>query len=608
MKKFFVYFLALIGAVTLFSTILSLTLFSRLVKVPTLPSSMVLEIDFERGLTERFSDNPFAPPQQREALVVQDLVEALEKAAEDKRVKGVVARVGQGNMGLAQIQEVRRALQQFRQSGKPAIAFAQTFSEMGSGLGPYYLATAFDRIYLQPSGDLGLAGLRSEVPFLAGTFDLLGVKPQLDNRKEYKSMKDIFTERDFTQAHRESIESLLGDIFSQTSEAIATDRNFSVESLNEAAHRALFASHEAVEMGLVDGIGYRDEVYDRLKDQVGESVKFVYIKRYIAVHRHQRQRGRSPGKSSKEVNFALIHALGDIVRGDGRDGFYSESLGADGISRALRQAERDEDIQAIILRVDSGGGSYVASDTIYREVLRIQEKGKPIVVSMGNVAASGAYFLALGAHQIVAQPGTITGSIGVVAGKFVTSGLWKKLGVNFGAVDTHRNSSFWSTVSEYSPEQWSLLQTSLDRIYEDFTSKVAERRSLTREQVEEVAKGRVWTGVQAKEVGLVDALGGVETAVEIARRVAHLPEDKVVVLREYPPRKTFAEALVEMLRGDQEMSSGGSVGWLGAIYGLQALSEWAERLRPLWQLSEKMGLGVESGAQELKFSEGEWGL
>ncbi len=607
MKKLILYALATLGAITLFFFLFSMTMVSRLVKVPTLPSSMVLEIDFERGLVERFVDNPFAPPQQRQALVVQDLVEALGRAAEDERVRAVVARVGQGSMGLAQLQEVRGALKAFRESGKKAVAFVQTFSEVGSGFGPYYLATAFDRIYLQPSGELGFAGLRAEVPFLRGTFDLLDLKPQLDHRKEYKTMKDIFTDRAMSEPHRESIQSLLQDIYSQVSTQVAEDRSLDLTTLNELTHRGSFSAQQAVELGLVDGLAYRDEVYDQLKEELGDKINFVYISRYIGVHRHKLQRGKVRGMG-KEAQFALIHGLGDIVRSDGGGGFYSEMLGADGISRALREALQDDHIRAVILRVDSGGGSYVASDTIYREVLRLQEKGKPVVVSMGNVAASGGYFLALGANQVVAQPGTITGSIGVVAGKFVTSGLWQKLGVRFEAVDTHDNSSMWSTVSEYTPEQWQKLQTSLDRIYEDFTSKVAERRGLSPEQVEAAAKGRVWTGVQAKSLGLVDALGGVETAVQIARTLAEIPEDQGVRLQEYPPRKSFGEALLDMLKGEQEMKGGGSIG-SGPLAALGALAHWAESTRPFWKWAEVLSREASPQKNRLRMNDyGDWEL
>jgi len=533
-----------IGAMTLFGLLL-LFVGALLIGREGVPGRTILELDLERDLAEYVPDDPVAQAVHGRRTTVRDVVEALHRATTDDRVVGLVARVGSGGLGFGQVEEIRDAVIAFRASGKPAVMYSETFGEVGAGHGGYYLATAFDRIYMQPSGDVGLTGLLSESPFFAGTLDQYDVEPRLDHRYEYKNAMNVFTERGFTDAHREATERILETVFGNIVRAISSARGIPEAQVRAAIDNGPLLGEEAVRAGLVDRLAYRDEVFDSLQAQVGGNAEFLFANRYLS------RAGRPYGSGE---TIALIYGVGGVQRGESEFSpvFGGLSMGSETVARAFHRAIEDPSVRAIIFRIDSPGGSYVASDAIWREVVRARAAGKPVIATMGNVAASGGYFVAAPANLIIAQPSTLTGSIGVLGGKMVTRELWNRFGVTFDDVEMGGNATYFSGVQDYSPEEWQRLQAWLDRVYVDFTDKVAQGRNMTREQVHEVARGRVWTGVDAQRVGLVDELGGFTLAIQRAREAAGLAPDARVHLRVFPEERTLIQAVLER---DREPSS-----------------------------------------------------
>ena len=511
------------------------------------PGKTVLEVNLETGLMEDVPDDPVAKALMGNTPVVRDLVEGLERASNDHRVAGVVARLGAAPMGMAQLQELRDAVRSFRAHNKFAIAFAETFGEFGPGNGSYYLATAFDEVWLQPSGDIGLTGLLMESTFFKGGLDKLGVTPRMDHRYEYKNAMNVFTEKKYTPAHREAVSKVMDSWFSQMVGGISAGRHIPEAQVRALVDRGPFLGQEALSAKLVDGLAYRDEVYGKAKQKAGPGAQFLYLGKYL-------ERAGRPHDSGPTI--ALIFGAGGVQRGASRfDPFGGSSMGSDTVAAAFRAAVDNPSVKAILFRVDSPGGSYVASDTIWRETVRAHKAGKPVIVSMGDVAGSGGYFVAMAADKIVAQPGTITGSIGVLGGKMVTTGFWDKLGISFDEVHTSANATTWNSASDYTPAEWARFEAALDRIYADFTSKVAEGRRLPKSRVLEIAKGRIWSGEDAKALGLVDELGGYPVALALAKKAAHIPDSQEVSLEVFPKKKTTFEALADQLSGQSPDSS-----------------------------------------------------
>jgi protease-4 len=489
---------------------------------------------------------------------------------------GLVATLGAAPMGMGQVQELRDAVIAFRAQKKAAVAYSETFGEAGPGNGSYYLATAFDEIWLQPSGDIGLTGFIFESPFLRGTLEKLGVTPRLDHRYEYKNAMNLFTERKYTPAHREANEKVMTSFFAQVVRGTAQGRKLTEDQVRALVDKGPFYGQEAVEAKLVDGLAYRDEVYEKARKKAGEGAKLLYLSHYAKRAGRLHEKGKT---------VALIYGIGGVHRGKSDfDPFTGDaSMGSDTVSAAFRSATLDKDVKAILFRVDSPGGSYVASDAIWRETMRAKKAGKPVIVSMGNVAGSGGYFVAMAADKIVAQPGTITGSIGVVGGKMLTTGFWDKLGLTWDEVHTSANSTMWTGTRDFTPAEWARFQAWLDRIYADFTSKVAEGRKLPKEKVLELAKGRIWTGEDAKSLGLIDEVGGYDVALKLAKQAAKIPEAEDVTLKVFPPRK---EALEKLLEGPPESSDRAAVAaWIRVT----------EALRPVVRRLQVLGLWDQPG-------------
>jgi protease IV len=488
-------------------------------------------------------------------MTLRDSVAAIHRAAQDPRVAGLIARVQLAASPAAAVQELREAIAAFS-AVKPSLAWAETYP----GTLSYYLASAFGEVWMQPSGSVGLIGFASNATFLRDALDKVGIEAQFVARGEYKSAVNLFTEDGFTDAHREAVTRMLESLQEQVWQAVAESRDIDSGALDALADRAPLLRDDAVASGLVDRIGFRDEAYARIAEMVGaegvapeagdstdDAPPRLYLTRYAGA-------GRSwptppvpsvPGRRSKPT-LAVIDVEGSIV--DGRGGpqflpFGTSTAGGDTIAAALREAAADDSVSAIVLRVDSPGGSVTASETIWREVTRARERGKPVVASMGSVAASGGYYVAMSADAIVANPATITGSIGVFSGKLVVRDLKDRLGVASDSVRTNANADAWSIDAPFTPQQQAHREAEADLFYADFVERVAEGRDLSTEAVDAVARGRIWTGSDALERGLVDELGGLRTAVRRAKVLAGLDEDAEVRMVSYP-----GSSLLDVLR------------------------------------------------------------
>lgn len=538
------------------------------------PDRTVLEVDFERSYPERVPADPVDRSMAPDGPTVRELVSALDRASDDERVVGLVARIGNSGMGLARLQELRDAILDFRESGKPTVAWAETFGEFGPANGAYYLATAFQEIHLQPSGDVGLTGLLVQSPFLAEGLDKIGVEMVGDQRYEYKSAYNTFVDTAYTEAHAEATGAVMRSQFGQMLRGIGEGRGLDSATVEGLFDRGPYFGQEAVEAGLVDRLAYRDEVYDRLRERVEEDEEETELLGLTAYA------GRSRGGGEPEATVALIQEVGPVVRGSGSGGaFSSPTIASRDVTAHFRAALDDEDVDAILFRVESPGGSYVASDAIWRTVVRAREAGKPVVVSMGDVAGSGGYFVAMAANRIVAQPGTITGSIGVLNVKPVTAELWEKLGIDWGQLQTSENAEMWSGLEGFDPAEWDRFQAWLDRVYRDFTGKVAEGRGLSGDSVHAVARGRIWTGEQAARIGLVDDLGGYPAAYAALREELDLEEDAGLRLKAFPPARSWWDRITERgEEGDRERM-------------LRATAQQVRAAtRPALQLARRLGL------------------
>ncbi|MBF0128620.1 MAG: signal peptide peptidase SppA [Alphaproteobacteria bacterium] len=529
--------LAVFGALGLLLTAGGAVLLAK--REPALPDRFVLALDLDEGVAEGTPDTPFGWYRMYDHVPIGDLIEALDRAATDPRVAALEARIGDAPIGMAQAEQIRRAVARFRQAKKPAYLFSPSFG----GTVSYHIATAFDQVWLQPSGDLGLTGFVAETPFLRTALDSLGIVPVFSARHEYKSAPEIFTATDFSANGRETLDKLLTSWSERVIADIAERRGLKPEAVRAAIDNAPLPAGEARAAKLVDQLGYLDEMRTVLREAAG-TAKPVSLRTY---HAHR----EPPPSHARKI--ALIHGIGTVGRGESQFNSVADDavMGAKTLTKAFADAAKDEDVAAIVFRVDSPGGDYVAADAIWREVKRAREKGKPVIVTMGNVAASGGYFVAMPANRIIAEPGTITGSIGVFAGKFVLRDFWNKLGVRWGEVHVGANAPMWSSNRDFTPEQRARFEAMLDTIYADFTAKAAAGRSLTLQQVDQIARGRVFSGTDALRVGLVDALGGLDTAVEEARKAAGILPDEPIRLTPFPSPKPFAELLAQALSGEE---------------------------------------------------------
>jgi protease-4 len=491
---------------------------------PTIPSqtALVLKATGElaeiegTGLIDQLIEGP---------PTVRAVVDALRAAKTDSRVRGLIVRPAGDSPFWAKTQEIRDAVADFRTSGKKTVAFLEYGGDQ-----EYYLATACERVVLLPTSVLDLKGLATYEVFLRGTFDKVGMVPNLLHIGDYKTAINTFTEKTFTPAHREMTESLNRDSLEQIVEGIAKARKKTADEVRSLIDQGPFLPEDALRTGLVDDLGYRDEVS---KSAGLDDLDPTDLDDYVHARHATLSFRRAP-------RIALIYAVGTIASGrsQGGDGY----AGSDTLVEYIEEAAEDDTIKAIVLRVDSPGGSSIASDVIWRALMLARDK-KPLIVSMSDLAASGGYYIAMPGHVILAQPGTLTGSIGIFTGKFVLAGTVAKLGANVETVSHGRFADMNSPVRPYSPEERAKVEEQMQAFYDQFVEKAAQARKVTPEKIDSVAQGRVWTGRQALKMGLVDELGGLPRAMAIAKERAKIAARDEVQVVVYPPKPSFFETL-----------------------------------------------------------------
>lgn len=553
-KGFILRFFALIGLIVPFLAGIAvwtvwqsgIAPFATEEKAEALPESIVLNFDLREPLVEQtqgFSlplpslssggGEPFFP-----------LVIALKRAQKDSRVKSVVVRLGAHAPSFAHAQEVATAVAALRKTGKATYVFAPSYGDFGPGLAMYYFASQFENVWLQPVGSVGLTGLGMEAPFAKTALENVGVKADFLRRKDYKSVMENVTEDAFSPSVKRNMQEMLDDLTDQAALGIATGRGVPVEKARAFLEQGPYTTKEALASGLVTRIGYEDEMLDEAKAKGGKEAKLVDFSAYLD--------GTDMEEDEEtKADVALIYAQGVIVDAAPKGPYGAledDVIDADSLVEAFQDAAQDKDVKAILFRVDSPGGSPVASETIRRAVVLAKKSEKPVIVSMGRVAASGGYWIAMDGSHIIADPATITGSIGVVAGKFVLGKLFDKLGVRWESLKTSENADMWSSREMFSVHARARMDAMIDETYETFLANVSAARKIPMEKMEDVAGGRVFTGRQALAVGLVDELGGMDEAVAAIKKSLKLAQDDKISLIPFPKPESPREMVLDILR------------------------------------------------------------
>jgi len=521
-------------------------------------SNSVYHLKFNQQIGERAGNNPFenmdlGPFSTESKMSLRSIVQSIEYAATDDNIKGIFIELEGFPGGLSKLEEVRNALLDFKESGKWIVTFGESFSQGG-----YYIASVSDKVYLYPEGNIWFKGLATNIMYMKGLFEKLDIEMQAIKGPNniYKSAVEPFTADKMSDANREQIQAYLGSIWGHWLSGISKERGVSVEKLNMYADSLTIRNPESAhKLGLVDGLKYRDEVIAEILDLVEvEKEKDMHFVTY-SKYKKKKLKTRKEGVSRKDTKkVAVIYAEGEIRSGKNSDGI----MGSESIAKAIKKARLDTNVKAIVLRVNSPGGSALASDVMWRET-ELAKKEKPFIVSMGDLAASGGYFISCGADKIYASETSITGSIGVFGMMPVTEKFFKnKLGIIFESEQTNTHSKFPNGVSRLDQEEYNVINESIIDIYDDFISKVAAGRGMTKEQVNEVARGRVWTGADAVEIGLVDEIGGLDDAIAYAVEQANLEGYK---LKELPELKDPIDELIKNLQSEM------SVRYLKSTFG-----------------------------------------
>jgi protease-4 len=494
----------------------------------------ILVMKFDGPIKDRGSKNPFenlsSLISKEESIGLDDILNNIEKAKEDNNIKGIYIETSSLPAGLAMVEEIRTKLLEFKNTGKFILAYSEYYSQKA-----YYLASVADKIYLNPQGAIEFKGLSAELMFFKNALAKLEVEPQIIRHGKFKSAIEPFILDKMSDENREQTMTYMSAIWNHMMEGISKSRNISIEELNKIANEILLQKAEdAIKYKFADQLAYKDEVLEILKEKTEakaiDKINSVSIADYTYAKVDKK-------KEFTKDKIAVIYAVGEIDSGEGDD----EEIGSERISKAIREARLDDKVKAIVLRVNSPGGSALASEVIWREVT-LAKQAKPVIVSMGNVAASGGYYISCAADTIVAEPNTITGSIGVFGVLFNAQGFMNnKLGVTIDTVKTNMYADIGSIYRPLTASERDIIQKSVEHVYDVFITRVAEGRKLSKEQVDEIGQGRVWSGIDAKKIGLVDVLGGLETAIEIAAQKAGLENYKIVSL---PKQKNPIDELI----------------------------------------------------------------
>jgi len=495
---------------------------------PTVRPNSYLEVNLSGEILERAAPDFFMTLfLRRQPLTMDNLWMNIRKAKVDRRIDSLLVRLAYLECGWAKISEIREAILDFRKSGKKAYAYIEEIPELDK---EYYLATACDKIILHPVGTLNINGIGGYHPYLKKALAKLGIEVEVERVEEYKTALNTFTEEGFTRAEKEMLESIYGDIFSQYVKAVAQTRGKSEEEVKNLMDYGFFYGEEALKTGLVDELLYLDEIEKLLK---GERKKI----NKITLSQYSRVKSSSLGLD-RGKRIALIYGMGLIHTGSS----YYQTIGSQTVARWIKKARENKSIEAVVLRVDSPGGSPVGSDVIWKEVV-LTKKVKPFIVSMSDVAGSGGYWISMAANKIVAQPQTLTGSIGVYSGKFNLAGFYEKLGITSEKLTYGKKADIYSSFRSLTPEERKMLKKEILWIYDQFLIKVADGRDMTKEEVDKIGRGRVWTGNQAMDLGLVDEIGGLSKAIDLAKELAGIPAEEEVKLVIWPKKVSFWQAL-----------------------------------------------------------------
>jgi len=495
-------------------------------------SDSVLHVVVDGGLRESPDESPFAALEGGSTPTLRSVTDSVRRAAADERIVGLILEVKNVHIAMAQLEEIEGAMATFRATGKWNVGFLETAGEFDRGSGAYALATCADEVVLAPPGDINLIGLQATVPFIKNSLERLNVKVRFDQRHEYKNAANMFTQTEMTEAHREATGTLVDDLQKHIVAHIAARRGVDEAKALTLVADGPYIAQAAVEVGLVDRLAYWDELRAEAEQKFDNEEPLVSLNKYAATGELH----------DSGPTVALIYGDGTVGRGKSGD----DAMGSDTVTQAFRDA-REEEVEGVLFRINSPGGSYVASDLIRREVAVTREAGIPVVVSMGGLAASGGYFVAMNADRIVAQPSTITGSIGVYGGTFGLREFWEHwVGMSLDEYATTDNADFFSWIDLPTGPAKKKHALFLDRIYDDFVAKVAAGRSLEPAKTAEIARGRVWSGTRALELGLVDMLGGTEVALAELKKLMKVADEDDIELRTFPaPMSTF-EALEEV--------------------------------------------------------------
>ena len=494
------------------------------------PAQTVLTLRLSGDIPEQPPQDPFSTLYSGRALTVAEIAEALDRARTDSRIAGVELRIADTSMNMGKIQEIRDKLWQFNRSGKFSVAHLEYATNAS-----YYLASACQTVFLLPNSEVDVHGWMASATFLRGTFDKLGIHPDFYHIGAYKNATNAYTETKYTPAHREATEELLRDWYGQFLVGVAEARRMKPEEVKAAIEKGPFSSGEAVSWNLVDRVGYLDESRDYVRQKARGSKHRLSVREYL---RRSEKSGRS--------KLAVIVAAGVIVPGSsGTDPLGEQVMGSDTIAEQFRTARDDDSVKAVVLRVDSPGGSAFSSEVIRREV-ELTERTKPVVVSMSDVAASGGYWISMSAARIVAEPGTVTGSIGVLTGKFNLQGLYSKLGLTKDFIALSENSTIDYPFQNFTPAQRDSIMRMMHETYQDFIQGVAAGRHMKVEDMDRIGQGHIWSGARARELGLVDELGGLDAAVRAAKELAHIRRSQSVELIYLPRPKGFFELFSEL--------------------------------------------------------------
>jgi len=545
-------------------------------KPPQIADNSVLVLRLEGGIPEKPPvELPSFLSGDRAPVTVSSVWMSLKKAAADSHIKAVALEPEGLSAGWAKLEELRLDIEQFRKSGKPVFAYLRTPSAR-----EYYLATAADRVYLGPADQMYLKGLRAEMMYFKKSLDKLGVEIEVEHAGKYKDFGDMFSRTDMSPETREVMSSVVDDLYGNMVDRIAAGRKKSPEEVRAIIDRGPFTASQALNAGLVDELRFPDQMWGELKDRLksGELVK-VGLDKYTKVPLD------AVGLEGKS-RVALVIGEGDIVRGSASDdGSAENGLTSYGFVKILRQVGSDSLIKAVIVRIDSPGGEVVASDEMWRE-MNLLSKKKPTVISMSDAAASGGYYMAMTGDPIVAYPGTLTGSIGVVFGKPNLHGLYDKLGVTKDAIQRGTHAGIDSDYKALTPDERQMLRAGIDESYKDFVTKVADARHRKFDQIEPLAQGRVWMGDQAKARGLVDEVGGLDTAVDLVKKKANIPAGERVTLVTYPGRRNFLDILMRKSQMDGDLETAMLEARLAEVFGRMPFRAWLKggylRIMPYW--------------------------